>query len=241
MNMDNSVDNLRCTDDLIPRAFGGKILESFTAQNVHIVNNHRLAYLCWKTYFDPSRHTAILMLHIDAHPDAVSSDFSRDSIPLGVVDADKLKSFSDRELKWDNFLHPFVFEHRDKIHLLNLCHKSEVGNGFDPGYEKDIDFEYASDPESLFCLLENRKHDALVLDIDLDYFTLDQDETDVIELWKDKDVRSFMASLVEKFKVKPSIVTIATSPSCLGLLYTSDEDLLARGDDLLRIVKEFLL
>lgn len=239
--MDNTENNIEHAEGAVPRAFGGKILESFIEQNVHIVNNHRLAYTCWKMFFNPSKYTAIQLLHIDAHPDAVSSDFSRDSIPLGIVASDRLKAFSDRELKWDNFLHPFVFEHRDKIHLLNLCHKSELVNGFDLGCEPDIAFEYTSDRDEFFSLFEARRYDALILDIDLDYFMTDQDGDDPVERWKDEDVRSFMMALVQKFKIKPSIVTIATSPSCLGSLYTSDGILAARANDLLRIVKDFVL
>lgn len=138
-------------------------------------------------------------------------------------------------------MYPFVFEHRDKIHLLNLCHKSEVVNGFDPECEPDVAFEYTSNQDEFFSLFETRRYDALILDIDLDYFTTDQDEDDPVERWKDEDVRSFMRALVQKFKIKPSIVTIATSPSCLGSLYTSDEILAARANDLLRIVKDFVL
>lgn len=239
--MDNTVNNLRCTEEAVQGAFGGKILESLTDQNVHIMNNHRHAYSCWKTHFNPSKHTTILMLHIDAHPDAISSDFSRDAIPFGAVSSDRLKAFSDRELKWDNFLHPFVFEYRDKIHLLNLCHESEISNGFDPECETDISFEYTSDKDTFFSQLEKRRYDALVLDIDLDYFTIEQHGDDPIERWKDEEVRAFMASLVSKFKTKPDIVTIATSPWCLGSFDVSDEVLLTRANDLLKLVKEFLI
>lgn len=237
--MDNTANNLRDREKAIPHAFGGKILESFLEQNVYVVNNHRHAYFCWKAYFDTSEYTAIQMLHIDAHPDAVSSDFSRDLIPLGIVASDRLKNFSDRELKWDNFLHPFVFEHRNKIHLLNLCHESELANGFDPECEHDIDFEYTSNQDEFLSRLEMRRYDALILDIDLDYFTTDQCGDSPVERWKDEDVYSFMKVLIQKIKVKPNIVTIATSPSCLGSFNTSDEALLTRANDLLKIVKGF--
>jgi hypothetical protein len=242
-DMDCTENNKQFENSDIPFAFGGRIIEIDQANNVYLMNNHRLAYSCWKANFDPSSFGRVLMLHVDAHPDAISRDFTKDIFPIGERDAEQLKIFSDRYLKYDNFLYPYFWEFREKIYLLNLCHESEVCNGFEKDEFDDVggaDFEYTTNQDDFFKLLADLDYDGLILDLDLDYFTERGDIDAGTSIWCERQVDNFMKSLEQALKKKPDIATIATSPFCLGSTNGNDQELLRRADFLYKIVRKYI-
>jgi hypothetical protein len=241
-DIDLTESNKKYKNDPTPMTFGGAILEEDTDSKIFVMNNHRLAYGCWKTHFDAKQYSKILMLHIDCHPDAVPNEYSIKDIPP-EGDEETISWFTDKYLKWDNFIHPYIYEYADRIKYINLCHETELSNSLKKEYAPEkLDITNTIDAEYVFETIRAYDSDAVIIDLDLDYFTDDTEDLCTTSNWNDNHIAEFMSKLHHALSGKNvTIVTIATSPSCLESINDIGENTgLQRAERILSVAKPFL-
>jgi len=239
MSIDLTAQNESHTDDLIPINFGGKITQEFSKEKIYAMNNHRWAYYCWKRFFSPETYESIALIHVDFHQDAIPNEYGVEELP--GRDENEILRFTNKYLKWDNFIHPFLYEYQRKINYTSLCHESCRAYAFDLKYVPNLRSIFnAYKKEDFFKLIKEIKSDAIILDLDLDYF-VDTDPNGRRKSWETPRVQEFMGELMASFgKRRPNITTIATSPSCLDS-GTEDEEKIFQANRLLEAVKPYLL
>ena len=183
-----------------------------------IMDNHRLAPWCWKTYFATTDD--IFLFHIDQHTDDLGliedeiqyiADF--DLIKSSLQDYRKLKmKYNDFEMpliRWDNYLAFF----NNYFHINNAMfaiHSSSRNPDLFKYYEASF-FEL---PENIDYWIEKEKN--VILNIDVDYFFVN-DGDDNILCFSDEYI-IFVLLKIKKLKAeeKIKVVTISMSPECCG-------------------------
>ena len=223
--------NMESIGDDIAMTYGGKIISKDLDKNLFIMNNHRWAFYCWQKYLTRS-DTKIKIIHIDAHPDACSIDREFEE---ELINESNLESITDKCLKWDNFIDAFVKKNENNIEIISLVHGKYFNDCF-----CDEKFEYTNfDNEKDFFQAINEIKSFDIVDIDLDFF-IDADKSETkYESWSEERIAEFMKLLCTQIDT-PNLITISTSPSCMGGLMEDNKVLLERANTLLDIVMKNL-
>ncbi len=202
--------NLESVNNDFTSALGGRFLLKDEKNAYFIMNNHRLAYGVWKRFLmTKSCGNRIILLHIDAHPDAV---IDKDMLHYLPKELSEIDHFENEWLQFENFIYPFLYECGEGAKIFTLCRQSQVRGVFNKDCKLNFKFENFVDQES-FCksVMGISSKSILFLDIDIDYF-YPSDEGDSIV--SDVEIKTFLNHLFTSLPKRPDIIIVATSPSC---------------------------
>lgn len=225
--------NIRSENDVVPDITGGKILISDEDKNIFVMNNHRWAFFCWQKFYSKGSDEKIVLVHIDRHSDsdAIDENYTED-----VKTNIDLKYITNKYLKWDNFIDAFIVRNNNNVKIISLVHRYNANDGFGQD-EEEFEAETFSDKEKCFQYLKKEKVD--ILDIDLDYFLLENRDEAARKLWEKNEIIEFFNDLFRNISY-PKIITVATSPGCIGGKNDSKIDILKKVDVIYQIVEKSL-
>jgi len=176
------------------------------------------------------------------HPDA--SFVPEKEMENGKTNYDDIKYNPDlnyitnKYLDCANSIDTFAMRNNYNVRIVSLVHENE-GSRFNKDKEKFETETFANNNEEEFFKYLG-KENIDILDIDSDYFLdIDSAQT-VFTPWSEERIDNFFRDLFNVIDY-PKIVTVATSPSCMGTININEKDmLLKRANFIYRIVEKNL-
>lgn len=186
-------------------------------RNIFVMNDHGLAFYCWQKFFKKENDNKILLVHIDYHADADLVD-KKESIN-DITENDDVSYIANTYSTWINSLNIFSIKNNYNVKIISLIHENDFGNAFGQGCEKFEVKNFSNKQEKLFFkYLKNKNID--ILDVDLDYFLDVNSAQNVFTPWSEEKINNFFLNLFSTIKY-PKIITVATSPGCMGTEYSN--------------------
>lgn len=201
----------------------GTFVDNFLWNNnqIYVMDNHRLAAWCWAKHF--SYEDELYLFHIDRHYDCCRLS-EKEIKKLGKVNLKEITLEDYREItcnydggelvdlsliRWDNYIS--LFSNYFNIKKAMFLTHQDGGDLFWNDYNEETPFILIDNID--YC---SKKEKNMILNIDLDYFFCDIDESSTKLLSED-----YIRGLFKKIKIMldqntVKVLTIALSPEFCG-------------------------